>query len=459
MTKPNVGALAGLALATLLASLGTSIANVALPALGQTFGAPFQRVQWVVIAYLLTITALIAGVGRLGDLVGRRRLLLIGLALFTLASGLAALAPGLDLLIAARALQGFGAAFLMALPLALIGDMVPKARIGTAMGTMGSLSAVGTALGPSLGGLLVAGFGAQAVFAVMVPAGLLAAGLLFRFLPGDGPGRGRLRDFDLAGCLILATALGAYALAMTLGRGHFGPRNLGLLFSAGLLLALFLRLEAGRAKPLITPGLLAEPALRAGLGASLIVAAVLMTTLVVGPFYLVQGLRLDAVTAGLAMSAGPLVSALTGVPAGRLVDRLGSPRAMTAGLAGIGVGTLLLALMPLDFGLAGYVGPLMITTASYATFQAANNTAVMKGAAADRRGLVSGLLNLARNLGLITGATTMGAVFAAAAGPDGAAGSDMAFGFRVTFLVAFGLMVLALAVTRKGVSSSPATAP
>lgn len=459
MTKPNMGALAGLALAILLASLGTSIANVALPGLAQAFSAPFQSVQWVVIAYLLSLTALIAGVGRLGDLLGRRRLLTLGLALFTLASGLAALAPGLALLIAARALQGLGAAFLMALPLALVGDMVPKARIGTAMGAMGSLSAIGTALGPSLGGVLVAAYGAQAVFAVMVPPGLLAGILVFRCLPVDRAVPGRPGDFDLAGCLLLALALGAYALALTLGRGSFGPFNGALLAGAAIALALFLRVERSRAKPLIAPGLLADPALRTGLAASLIVAAVLMTTLVVGPFYLVRGLGLDAAAAGLAMSAGPLVSALTGVPAGRLVDRLGSARAMTAGLAGIGLGTLLLALMPAGAGLAGYIGPLVVTTASYATFQAANNTGVMKGAAADRRGLISGLLNLARNLGLITGAAAMGAVFAAAAGLDGQAGGDMALGFRITFLVAFGLIVLALAVTWKGVSSSPAATP
>jgi MFS family permease len=157
---PSVkGALASLSLAMLLSSLGTSIANVGLPSLAQAFSASFQQVQWVVIAYLLAITASIVSVGRLGDLVGRRRLLLSGIALFTLASALCGLAPNLGLLIAARALQGLGAAVMMALTLAFVGDTVAKGKTGGAMGLLGSMSAMGTAMGPALGGVLIDGFG------------------------------------------------------------------------------------------------------------------------------------------------------------------------------------------------------------------------------------------------------------------------------------------------------------
>ena len=114
-------ALASLSLSLLLSSLGTSIANVGLPTLAQAFGAPFQQVQWVVLAYLLAITTLIVSVGRLGDVVGRKRLLLGGIALFTVASGLCGLAPTLGWLIAARAVQGLGAATMMALNIAFVG--------------------------------------------------------------------------------------------------------------------------------------------------------------------------------------------------------------------------------------------------------------------------------------------------------------------------------------------------
>ncbi len=176
-------ALAALSLSMLLAALGTSIANVALPTLAQEFAASFQAVQWVVLAYLLAVTTLIVSVGRLGDLIGRRRLLRAGIALFTLASIGCGVAPALGWLIAARAVQGLGAAILLALSLAFVGEVVPPARTGSAMGLLGSMSAIGTALGPSLGGLLVAGPGWRAIFLLQAPLGLLAWWLAGRHLP------------------------------------------------------------------------------------------------------------------------------------------------------------------------------------------------------------------------------------------------------------------------------------
>ncbi|MGH8412741.1 MAG: MFS transporter, partial [Pseudomonas sp.] len=167
------GALVALSLSMLLASLGTSIANVGLPSLVQAFDASFQAAQWVVLAYLLAITAVIVSVGRLGDLMGRSRLLLAGLLLFTVASALCGMAPSLGLLIAARALQGLGAAVMMAMTMALVGGTVTKKRTGRAMGLLGTMSAMGTALGPSLGGVLIAGFGWRALFFITVPLGVL----------------------------------------------------------------------------------------------------------------------------------------------------------------------------------------------------------------------------------------------------------------------------------------------
>jgi len=233
-------ALAGLSLSMLLASLGTSIANVALPTLAQAFGASFQEVQWVVIAYLLAITTLIVGAGRLGDLTGRRRLLLAGIFLFTAASVLSGVAPTLGLLIAARAAQGVGAAIMMALTMAFVGETVPKQQSGSAMGLLGTMSAIGTALGPSLGGVLIAGPGWRAIFLVNLPLGILTFVLAYRAPPVDR--RGRTTDgagFDAMGTLLLALTLAAYALAMTIGRGSFGALNIALLLAAVLGLGLF----------------------------------------------------------------------------------------------------------------------------------------------------------------------------------------------------------------------------
>jgi MFS family permease len=145
---PGRLALASLSLSMLLSSLATSIANVALPALAQVFGASFQGVQWIVLAYLLASTTLIVSVGRFGDITGRRRLLVAGILVFTASSVLCGVAPTLWLLIVARAAQGLGAAIMMALSVALVSEIVPKAKTGSAMGLLGTTSAIGTALGP-----------------------------------------------------------------------------------------------------------------------------------------------------------------------------------------------------------------------------------------------------------------------------------------------------------------------
>jgi EmrB/QacA subfamily drug resistance transporter len=449
VSKSARGALASLSLSLLLASLGTSIANVALPTLATAFDATFQQVQWVVLAYLLAVTALIVGIGRLGDLLGRRRVLLAGLLLFTLASVLCGAAPTLALLIAARTAQGLGAAVMMSLSLALVAEAVPKERTGRAMGLLGTMSAVGTALGPSLGGILIAALGWRAIFFVTVPLGLASLLMAYRWLPADrarvvGAGKG----FDVPGMLVLALTLTSYALAMTLGRGRFGVLNVALLAGAGAGLGIFVAVQARAASPLIQLPLLRNPVVASGLAGSALVSTVMMATLVVGPFYLSLSLGLSTAFVGVVAAVGPLVAALAGVPAGRIVDRFGAQRMSLIGLIGMGAGVALLSLPSTNLGVAGYIVPIALTTAFYALFQAANNTAVMSELHAEQRGVVSGMLNLSRNLGLITGASVLGAVFAVASSATDiktARPEDVATGMRITFAVTAGLIALAIA--------------
>jgi MFS family permease len=449
------GVLVALSLGMLLPSLSASIANVALPSLAQAFAAPFASVQWVVIAYLLTITALVVSAGRLGDLIGRRRLLLVGLAVFALGSALGGAATGLWGLVAARVVQGVGAAIMMALTLALVSEVVPQGRAGSAMGLLGTVSAVGTALGPALGGLLIGAWGWPAVFWLNVPLGLVALAMLWRHLPDDrpagpSPARPRAPRFDLIGTALLSFTLTSYALATTLGQGRWGALNAGLLFVAVVGGTTFVWAQRRAVAPLVRLALLREPVLAAGFATSALVTAVVMATLVVGPFYLAGALGLDALRLGLVMSVGPAVAALVGAPAGRLVDRRGAPRVGAAGLVLMFAGSVALPFSSAAWGVAGYAAALALITAGYAAFQASNNTAVMAHAGADQRGVVSGLLNLSRNLGLITGASVMGAVFQAGASMQPlAAASPLALtaGLRLSFWVAAGFVATAGLVT------------
>jgi EmrB/QacA subfamily drug resistance transporter len=434
----------------LLSSLGISIANVGLPTFAQAFHTSFQGVQWIVLAYLLAITTLIVSVGRLGDIAGRRRLLLAGIFLFTVASVLCGIAPTLWLLIAARAVQGLGAAIMMALTMAFIGETVPKEKTGSAMGLLGTMSAIGTALGPSLGGVLIVGLSWRAIFLINVPLGILTFLLAHRYLPVDrwGPKTGPV-GFDKVGTLLLALTLAAYALAMTMGRGSFGPLNMALLVAAVFGVGLFVLAEAKTTSPLIRLAMFRDPVLSGSLAMSALVSTVMMATLVVGPFYLSRALELDTALVGLVLSVGPFAAALTGVPAGRIADRFGAPRMTIVGLIAIAAGSFVLSMMPATLGIPGYLGPIVVITVGYALFMTANNTAVMADIRPDQRGVISGILTLSRNLGLITGASVMGAVFAfASAAIDiTAASSDaVATGMRITFAVAAILIVVALAI-------------
>ncbi|NYE25246.1 MFS family permease [Pigmentiphaga litoralis] len=481
----------------LLASLGSSIANVGLPAFAQAFGAPFGQAQWIVLAYLLSTTTLVVVAGRLGDQFGRRRVLVAGVTLFTAASGLCALAPSLSMLIIARALQGAGAAAMMALTLAFVGDLMPKASAGRAMGLLGAMSATGTALGPALGGLLLSVWGWPALFAVMLPPGALAAWITWKHLPASAsalapasaptptptpapasafasapvsvrspssapastpslvptpnaspPRVARASSaaarLDAQGMLLLVLTLAAYALAMTLGRTSGSAWTMPLLLATAAIGAIgFIRAEARAAFPLIRLDVLQRPDVGSGFAFSAAVSTVAMATLVVSPFYLSAGLGLRPAQVGLVMSVGPIVAALLGAPAGRWVDRHGQAAMTRSGLIVMLAGCVLLAAIPVSFGVAGYLFALVPLTAGYAVFQTANNTAVMAAAGPNERGVIGGALGLSRNLGLISGASLMGAIFLAGAAttdPTSASPAAVAAGLRLTFLVAAALV-------------------
>ena len=447
-TSSNTLRLFALGLTMLLPSLGTSIANVALPTLRTAFLASQTDVQWVVLAYLLSVTTMIVGVGRLGDIFGRRRLLLIGIAVFALASIAAALSSSLWFLVAARAVQGLGAAAMMSLAVASVTDTMPKDRIGTAMGLLGTISAIGTALGPSLGGVLVSWFGWQAVFVTLAILAVTTFTIATLVLPSNIRPDRHANSFDIVGMVLLALSLGGYALLATMGTSRHALLTISFLLGSAIAFAAFVAVERRVSSPLLQLQLLTRGDLGSNLLALALVSTIMMATLVVGPFYLTEGLGLSPVQAGLVMSIGPGVAALVGLPAGRLVDTYGAGRAMAAGLLGVVVGTALLAALPNLLGTPGYAAGLVLTTAGYALFQAANNTSVMAGVPAERKGVTSALLGLARNLGLITGASAMGAIFTAASsglqvltlrqGPE--------TGLLITFGVAFVLAVGALAI-------------
>lgn len=390
--KTQTGITITLGLSMLLASLGTSIANIALPTLAEVFLLPFIQVQAVVIGYLISLTITVVIAGRLGDRYGCKSMLIVGLLIFSLASLLCSVAPSLWILVAARSFQGIGAAFLMTLAMALTRQTVSKSQLGRAMGMLGTISALGTALGPVLGGFLLVVSGWQSIFGL---------------------------QFILAGIAII--------LARVLLPNDYIKKQIPALTS--------LQTDQN-----ITPNLMVN----------LLVAAVMMTTLVIGPFYLSLGLNLDQIQVGLIMGIGPVVAILSGIPSGRLVDRWGSRYIVITGLIFLIIGSSMLAILPKLMGISGYIMPIIILTSGYQLFQAANNTMTLADVPKARQGMVSGLLSLSRNMGLIIGASVMGAIFSFGVGTNQltqATALAIIDGMQLTFICAGALMVVGLLIS------------
>ncbi|MBN8825699.1 MULTISPECIES: MFS transporter [unclassified Spirosoma] len=438
MKNDKVAILLVISFCVLLTSLGTSIANIALPVFEEAFSTTFQLVQWVTISYLLAITVSVTIVGKLADQYGHRRILLTGLLLFTIASFLCAFAPTISALILMRALQGMGAAVLMTMSVTIVKKNNKTVKMGSAMGLIGTLSAVGTAMGPSVGGFLLSVWGWPSIFLLLSCLGIPTFWLSIYYVRKDNLMVNNTQRINVLGVVTLVVSIAAYALSMTLGKEAIRPQSLLLILVSVLSGRLFVYVQKRSSNPLIDASVFKNWVLRNSLLANFLVATIMMTTLVVGPFFLTVGLGLNEFNAGLVMSVGPLISILTGIPAGKLVDTLGPDRIVKIGLHGLWAGTIALASLPAVYGLTGYIIGICLLTPGYQLFQAGNNTAVMAHTSKRQDGIIAGILNLSRNLGLVTGASVMGALFslAVATKPIRAAKpEDMLYGLTVTFRV------------------------
>jgi EmrB/QacA subfamily drug resistance transporter len=450
--QTNKWVLVSLSLSTLMGSLGISIANVTLPTLTEAFVTTFQSVQWIVISYLLTITVTIVSIGKIGDVFGLRRVLMIGVLLYTIASLFCGIAPKLWVLILARGFQGLGAAILIALSLAYVKESVSKKRIGAAMGLLGTMSAIGTASGPTLGGVLIEIFSWRAIFLILIPLGIVNLILIKKHIPIRNINvQFNIKKIDWIGTFFLALTLACYTLAMTIENEFFNRGiTLLLLLTAVIGSCLFLYSQTKVQAPLIQLKLFKDRNLNSSLIINAFVSNIMMATLVIGPFYLSLGLGLGEILVGIVLSIGPIISIISGIPSGKIVDGFGTRKIITIGLLLMTLGAFALSILPNKYGVVGYIIAIAILTPGYQLFQASNNTLVMMNANDNQRGIISGILNLSRNLGLITGASVMGALFAYAVGKSDfemAEVNDISKGMNITFIIAGILMLIALLIS------------
>ncbi|MFW6414849.1 MAG: MFS transporter [Thermodesulfobacteriota bacterium] len=398
----------------LMGTIDMSIVNVSLPILVKELNTNFSTVQWVVLGYVLINTSLMLGAARLGDMFNKKRLYLLGLALFTLGSFFCGLADNVYWLIAFRVLQGFGGVFLQALGMALVVEVFPSEERGKALGLIGGIVSIGLASGPALGGIIVGTIGWSWIFWINIPIGTAALFTLGLFVPPMPPHK-EGQSFDAVGAISLMLLLACYALAMTKGQNSgFDQSIIYFLFTAAALgAASFLLLERYVKQPMVDFSLFRNILFSMGIFLGFSTFILLGGVMFLLPFFLKYVQNYSTQVVGLLLMIIPIGEGAASLLAGRLADRFGPLGIRLAGNIAIVGSCFLISTIQVDSSVWGYIARVLPFGLGVGAFQATNNTAVMGTIPPERLGIASGLLALSRNLGVTTGLPIVGTVFTA----------------------------------------------
>lgn len=435
-----------LSLGFFMTLLDLTIVNIAIPEMIDGLGASLDQTLWVVSGYALVLAVLLITAGRLGDLRGPRNLFAAGLAVFTLASIACGLAPNAGALIAARAVQGVGAALLIPQTMTLIVSVFPAARRGTAMGIWGTVAGLATLSGPTLGGVLVSTVGWRWIFLVNVPIGVAALVLTFLVVPDIRSGRGH--RFDLTGVLIATAALFSLAFGLQEGERYHWGTGIWALLAAGVALTVAFLLHQRRhqdREPLVPFALFRD---RNFTVLTVLVGLVSMAMIgLVLPFnlYLQSVLHLSAVKAGLVLAPSSVVSMVVGPFAGRLSDRIGGKYLLMAGLVMYAAGMLSIVLIagPASPWYA-FIPATIITGLGVGCVIAPMSTEAMRNVDPRLAGAASGVNNTIRQIGSVIGAATVGGLLQSRLAAELHAGRTYADAFIATLHVTAVLPITAV---------------
>jgi EmrB/QacA subfamily drug resistance transporter len=446
--------MAAVAMGIFLATIDGSIVNVALPTLVRSFETEFAVVQWVVLAYLLTVTTLMLSMGRLGDMIGKKPLYAAGFVIFTLGSVLCGLSPTVHWLIGSRVLQAVGAAMMMALGMAIVTEAFPPSERGKALGISGSMVSVGIVVGPVLGGLLIGALSWHWIFFVNLPIGIAGTWMVIRFVPALKPAGGQ--RFDVPGALALFASLMALLMALTLGQQKsFTEPAVLVLFAVWLVtLAIFIVIERKSHQPMIDLNLFKNRLFNINLITGFITFICTSGTIILMPFYLENVLGYDPRSVGFLLAIVPIAVGITAPISGALSDRLGTRPITVLGLFMLLIGFFAVSTLTVETTALGYILRFLPIGIGIGIFQSPNNSAVMGAVPRARLGVASGLLSITRTLGQTAGIAALGAVWASRvmirAGhdiPEGATAAPAAAqvgGLTDTFTVIVVMIALAL---------------
>lgn len=424
-TRGPWAVLAVLCLGLFMILLDGTIVNIAIPRIQRYYETSFSNIEWVMNAYILAFAVLLVTLGRFGDLWGRRKVFVSGMALFTASSLACGLAPTIYLLVAFRLLQGAGGAAMMPATLSIIAAVFPADKRGAAMGVWGGVSGLATAIGPTLGGVIVqyvtwpaAADSWRWIFLVNIPIGVAGVVLTLRMVP-ESKNPSAVETLDLPGVGLISASLFCLTFALIEGQnyGWTSATILGLFGAAAVAFALFFWREQRVNQPLIDFSLFRSLNFAAGNATGLLLSAAMMGAFFIIPIFLQSVLGYSAIKAGLVMAPLSLVIIVAAPLAGSLSDRLGSKWIVAVGMFLLALGLSWMAgLLPGISEIspattpASLVAPFVISGIGIGLAVAPVTSAVMATAPRERVGNASGVLSTMRQVGSLLGIAVLGAV-------------------------------------------------
>lgn len=405
------GAILAIALGITVAVLDGAIANVALPTIARDLNASPAESIWVVNAYQLAIIISLLSLSFLGDILGYRRIYQCGLVIFSCTSLLCAFSGSLEMLTAARVLQGLGGAALMSVNTALIRIIYPQRHLGRGMGINSLIVAVSTAAGPTVAAAVLSVASWQWLFFINIPIGLVALWLAWRFLP-DNPPKAQGQRFDIPSAILNALTFGLLISALSgFAQGHSLWLVLAELLGLLVVGSVFIRRQLTLSFPLLPIDLLRIPVFSLSIGTSVCSFCAQMLAMVSLPFFLQTVLARDEVATGLLLTPWPLATMVMAPIAGRLIEKYHAGLLGGVGLGMFAAGLFALALLPAQPADIDIVWRMALCGAGFGLFQSPNNHTIIASAPRNRSGGASGMLGTARLLGQTTGAALVALMF------------------------------------------------
>lgn len=405
------GAILAIALGITVAVLDGAIANVALPTIARDLNASAATSVWIVNAYQLAITISLLSLASLGDIIGYRKVYLTGLLVFSVTSLGCAMSDSLWTLTLARVLQGFGAAAVMSVNVALVRLIYPQRHLGRGMGINALIVAVSAAAGPSVAAAILSVSSWPWLFAVNIPIGIAAFICGMKFLPKNPPKVGKPK-FDVYSALLNALTFGLLISAIS----GFAQRQNSLLLLGEVVImlvvgTLFVRRQLTQEFPLLPVDLLRIPIFSLSVGTSICSFSAQMLAFVSLPFFLQTVLGKTEVMTGLLLTPWPIATMIMAPIAGRLLERFNAGLLGSIGLALFAVGLLSLALLPASPSDLDIIWRMALCGAGFGIFQSPNNHTMISSAPRHRSGGASGMLGTARLLGQTSGAALVALMF------------------------------------------------